>query len=135
MAGPRRWHGMKLVAGIETGNDSAEVLCKSVDRVAELLKKMGRFDDPVERFERSVEDQDRLEFNTAIAASNIVLLKNDNNIFKLSTKASVAVNGHFSTNPSIGGGGSAKVQAQLIISSLCGLETGFKCRNKHSQDI
>ncbi|KAL4731405.1 hypothetical protein ACLX1H_000371 [Fusarium chlamydosporum] len=130
MPGPTRWRGKNLIAELEAGTVSVEVLDKSVGRVVELAKKTGRFDDPAEKPERSVEDPDRLEFITTVAADGMVLLKNDNNLLPISEDASVAVIGHFSTNPSIGGGGSAKVLAQHIISPLYGLESrGIRCRH------
>jgi beta-glucosidase len=60
MPGPTRWRGKKLLAEIETGNVCVEVPGKSVGRVVELAKKIGRFNNPVDRPERSVEDPDRL---------------------------------------------------------------------------
>ncbi|SPJ75470.1 uncharacterized protein FTOL_05201 [Fusarium torulosum] len=129
MAGPATWGGRKLVAEIETGNVSVEVLGKSVVGVVELAKKTGLFDDYVVRPERSIEDPDRLGLITAIVAGSIVLLKNDNNTLLLTTNASVAVISHLSTDPSIGGDGSAKLLAQHIISPRCGLESRWiKCR-------
>ncbi|RGP77235.1 hypothetical protein FLONG3_4750 [Fusarium longipes] len=130
MPGPTRWRGKKLLAEIEEGNVSTQVLDKSVSRVVDLAKKTGRFDDPVEKPERSVEDPDRLEYITAVAADGMVLLKNDNSVLPLSAQDSVAVIGHFAIHPSIGGGGSAKVLAQRIISPLYGLESrGVTCRH------
>ncbi|CAG7565970.1 unnamed protein product [Fusarium equiseti] len=130
MPGPTRWRGETLIAEVEAGTVPVEVLDKSVRRVVELAKKTGRFNDPVEKPERSVEDPDRMEFITTTAADGMVLLKNDNNVLPLSANAFVAVIGHFSTNPSIGGGGSAKVLAQHIISPLYGLKSrGVKCRH------
>lgn len=129
MPGPTRWRGKKLIAEIESGNVSMEVLDKSVGRVIDLAKKTGRFDDPVEKPERSVEDPARIEYITAVAADGMVLLKNDNNVLPLSEHDSVAVIGHFASQPSIGGGGSAKVLAQHIVSPLQGLKSrGVTCR-------
>ncbi|KNB09605.1 hypothetical protein FOXG_10148 [Fusarium oxysporum f. sp. lycopersici 4287] len=98
--------------------------------VIELARKTGRFEDPVEKPERSVKDPERLEFITSIAADGMVLLKNDNNILPLPSNASVAVIGHHALHPSIGGGGSAKVLAQHIISPLEGPKAqGANCRH------
>ncbi|KAF9770597.1 hypothetical protein IL306_011837 [Fusarium sp. DS 682] len=130
MPGPTRWRGQKLLKEIEAGNVSTETLNKSVARVIELARKTGRFEDPVEKPERSVEDPERLEFITSIAADGMVLLKNDDNILPLSQRASVAVIGHHAVHPSIGGGGSAKVLAQHIISPLEGLKAqGVDCHH------
>ncbi|KAF5560915.1 glycoside hydrolase family 3 [Fusarium phyllophilum] len=128
MPGPTRWRGDKLLKEIEAGNVTADTLDKSVSRVIELARKTGRFEDPVEKPERSVEDPERLEFITSIAADGMVLLKNNNNILPLPPKALVAVIGHHALHPSIGSGGSAKVLAQHIISPLDGLKAqGVDC--------
>ncbi|KAF4449691.1 hypothetical protein F53441_7092 [Fusarium austroafricanum] len=130
MPGPTRWRGQKLLKEIDAGNVTTEVLDKSVGRVIDLAKKTGRFEDPVEKPEQSVEDPERLEFITAVAADGMVLLKNDGNALPLPPKASVAVIGHHALHPSIGGGGSAKVLAQHIISPLEGLKAqGVDCRH------
>ncbi|KAH7471853.1 putative beta-glucosidase I [Fusarium oxysporum f. sp. matthiolae] len=130
MPGPTRWRGHKLLKEIEAGNVTTETLDKSVGRVIELARKTGRFEDPVEKPERSVEDPERLEFITSIAADGMVLLKNDGNVLPLPAKASVAVIGHHALHPSIGGGGSAKVLAQHVISPLDGLKAqGVDCRH------
>ncbi|KAH7240247.1 glycoside hydrolase superfamily [Fusarium redolens] len=130
MPGPTRWRGQKLLEEIEAGTVTTETLDKSVGRVIELARKTGRFGDPIEKPERSVEDPERLEFITSIAADGMVLLKNDNNILPLSPKVSVAVIGHHALHPSIGGGGSAKVLAQHIISPLDGLKAqSVNCRH------
>ncbi|KAK2686064.1 hypothetical protein QWA68_015302 [Fusarium oxysporum] len=102
MPGPTRWRGQKLLKEIQAGNVTTETLNKSVRRVIELARKTGRFEDPVEKPERSVEDPKRLEFITSIAADGF--------------------SGHHAVHPSIGGGGSAKVLAQHIISPLDGLK-------------
>ncbi|EMT71647.1 glycoside hydrolase superfamily [Fusarium oxysporum II5] len=130
MPGPTRWRGQKVLKEIEAGNVTTKTLDKSVGRVIELARKTGRFEDPVEKPEHSVEDPERLEFITSIAADGMVLLKNDNNILPLPSNASVAVIGHHALHPSIGGGGSAKVLAQHIISPLEGLKAqGVNCRH------
>ncbi|KAL9562632.1 hypothetical protein ACKAV7_013196 [Fusarium commune] len=130
MPGPTRWRGQKLLKEIEAGTVTTEALDKSVGRVIELARKTGRFEDPVEKPEQSVEDPERLEFITSIAAEGMVLLKNDNNILPLPSNASAAVIGHHALHPSIGGGGSAKVLAQHIISPLEGLKAqGVDCRH------
>ncbi|KAG5753312.1 hypothetical protein H9Q70_004053 [Fusarium xylarioides] len=130
MPGPTRWRGDKLLEEIEAGNVTIETLDKGVSRVIDLARKTGRFTDPIEKPEQSVEDPERLEFITSIAADGMVLLKNNNNILPLPPKASVAVIGHHALHPSIGGGGSAKVLAQHIISPLDGLKAqGVDCRH------
>lgn len=129
MPGPTRWRGQKLLDEVKAGNLSEEVLDKSVGRVIDLAKKTGQFEDPEEKPEKSVEDPERLEFIAALAADGMVLLKNENRVLPLPPKASVAVIGHHALHPTIGGGGSAKVLAQHIISPLEGLQArGVNCR-------
>jgi beta-glucosidase len=108
MPGPTRWRGQKVLKEIEVGTVTTETLDKSVGRVIQLVRKTGRFEDPVEKPDRSVKDPERPEFITCIAADGMVLLKNDNNILPLSQGSSVAVIGHHALHPSIGGGGSIK---------------------------
>lgn len=136
MPGPTRWRGQKLLHELEQGNVSTETLDKSVGRVIDLARKTGRFDDPTEAPERSVMDPDRLEFITAAAAESMVLLKNEGSLLPLSSTASVAVIGHHAIHPSIGGGGSAKVLAQEIITPLDSIKArGLDCRYAHGVPV
>ncbi|KAF5658701.1 beta-glucosidase [Fusarium heterosporum] len=122
MPGPTRWRGEKLLREIEAGQVTTDILDASVGRVIDLAKKTGRFEDPMEKPEVSEENPDRREFITQLSAEGMVLLKNEDNVLPLSPNATVAVIGHHALNPSIGGGGSAKVLAQHVISPLEGLK-------------
>jgi beta-glucosidase len=119
---------------IEAGRVTTEVVDKSARRVVELAQKTSRFEDPVEKPEYSVLDPERLTFIANMAAEGMVLLKNDNDTLPLPRPSvgcpfSVAVVGQHAINPSIGGGGSAKVLSQRIVSPLEGLEAlGVECR-------
>lgn len=127
MPGPTRWRGQKLLDEIRAGSISIEEIDTCVGRILDLAKKTKRFDFPDEQPETSVHDSARIEFITKLAAEGIVLLKNDD-VLPLSRDNTVAVIGQFATHPSIGGGGSAKVLAQHVISPMDGLqELGVKC--------
>lgn len=129
MPGPTRWRGLKLLEEIENASVPIEAVDRSVERILTLARKTGRFEDPEEKPETSVLDHDRMEFITNLAAEGAVLLKNDGGLLPLPLGVRVAVIGHHATNPSIGGGGSAKVHAQHIASPLNALkESGLECR-------
>ncbi|KAG5661881.1 hypothetical protein KAF25_004120 [Fusarium avenaceum] len=129
MPGPTRWRGNKLLQEIEAGKIALETLNESVGRVIDLARRTGRFEDPIEKPEFSEENPDRREFITQLAAEGMVLLKNEDNILPLSQNTTVAVIGHHALSPSIGGGGSAKVLAQHVISPLEGLKAqGVQCQ-------
>jgi beta-glucosidase len=128
MPGPTRWRGQKLLDAMKQAEVPFDILDKSVQRVIDLAEKLGRFNDPVETPEESILDKKRLDFITELAAEGMVLLKNEDNILPIPGTATVAVIGQHATHPSIGGGGSAKVLAQHIISPLEGLkDSGVKC--------
>ncbi|SPO00314.1 related to beta-glucosidase [Cephalotrichum gorgonifer] len=130
MPGPTRWRGPKLLKEIENGSVPIEAVGRSVERILTLARKTGRFEDPEEQPERSVLDQHRMNFITDLAAEGAVLLKNDGGLLPLLPGARVAVIGHHATNPSIGGGGSAKVLSQHIVSPLDALKnSGVECRH------
>lgn len=136
MPGPTRWRGQKLLHELEQGNVTMETLDKSVGRVIDLARKTNRFENPIEEPERSVLDPGRLEFITAAAAESMVLLKNDGGLLPLSSKTSIAVIGHHATHPSIGGGGSAKVLAQHIITPLDSIRArGLECQYAHGVPV
>ncbi|KAF4972513.1 hypothetical protein FSARC_937 [Fusarium sarcochroum] len=77
--------------------------------------------------EKSVPTAERQLFINDLAAEGFVLLKNEDSALPIGLDTSVALVGHHATNPCIGGGGSAKVLAQHIISPLQGLkDAGLK---------
>ncbi|KAH6661792.1 glycoside hydrolase superfamily [Plectosphaerella plurivora] len=128
MPGPTRWRGEKLLKELQAGSVTIDDINNSAERVLELARKTGRFQNPAELPEKSVHDASRIEFIANLAAEGIVLLKNDGDVLPLQRDKTVAVIGQFATHPSIGGGGSAKVLAQHIISPQQGLEAlGVKC--------
>lgn len=46
MPGPTRWRGQKLLDAVEKGEVSRSTIDKSVQRVLDLARKLGRFDNP-----------------------------------------------------------------------------------------
>lgn len=128
MPGPTRWRGEKLLNELEAGSVSISDIDTSVERIIQLAEKTGRFDHPEELPEKSVLDESRIQFITKIAAEGMVVLKNDKDVLPLPMDGTVALIGQFATNPSIGGGGSAKVLAQHIVSPKEGLKgLGIQC--------
>ncbi|CAI7588645.1 unnamed protein product [Penicillium discolor] len=134
MPGPTRWRGSKLLKEIESFAVPIEAVDRSIDRILALARKTGRFENPEEEPERSVLDGDRMEFIANLAAEGAVLLKNENGLLPLKPGTRVAVIGHHATNPSIGGGGSAKVLAQYTVSPLEALEKS-KLQCRHSPGV
>lgn len=134
MPGPTRWRGSTLLKEIESSAVTIEAVDRSVERILTLARKTGRFDKPEEEPERSVLDDDRMEFIANLAAEGAVLLKNENGLLPLEPGTRVAVIGHHAANPSIGGGGSAKVLAQRIISPLEALEK-YQLQCRHSPGV
>ncbi|EMD94619.1 glycoside hydrolase family 3 protein [Bipolaris maydis ATCC 48331] len=129
MPGPTKQRGQKLLDAINCGELELGDIDKCVMRVLELAVKTGCFENPKESPEKSVIDEDRLNFITDVAAEGMVLLKNAGNILPVARSSRIAVIGEFATNPSIGGGGSAKVLAQHIVSPLDGFQLrGINCQ-------
>ncbi|KAJ4253956.1 hypothetical protein NW762_010355 [Fusarium torreyae] len=129
MPGPTRWRGKELLKELEEGLISEDCIDQSVQRILQLATKTGRFEDPTEQPERSVPTTDRQQFISDLAAEGFVLLKNEHSALPIDTNTRVALIGHHATNPCIGGGGSAKVLAQHIISPLQGLkDAGLEIR-------
>lgn len=120
MPGPTRWRGTKLLQELKNGSIPIEAIDQSVKNILNLAVKTGRFENPIELPEQSIPDPSRQQFISDAAAEGVVLLKNDKMVLPLSPHTAVALIGHHATNPCIGGGGSAKVLAQHVISPLDG---------------
>jgi len=119
MPGPTKWRGEKLLQAIRTGEVSESIIDKSAERVLTLAKSLGRFEAPRgELPERAVENKTRDSFIQDSAAEGMVLLKNDGQVLPLSKDTSIAIIGHHATVPSLGGGGSARVDSLHAVTPL-----------------
>lgn len=121
MPGPTKWRGEKLLQAIRDGEVSEATLNKRAIKVLELANRLGRFENPEELPERSVNDPERDNFIAYAAAEGIVLLKNESAILPIPRDESVAMIGHFATHVCLGGGGSARVDAIHVVSPLDGI--------------
>ena len=111
MPGPSKWRGDKLFKAVQAGDVSEALVNMSVSRILTLAKKLGCFEHPDERPEVEAVDPERDAFIADAAADGMVLLKNDNDLLPLSPKASIALIGYHAKIVSLGGGGSARVDA------------------------
>ncbi|KAH8804450.1 glycoside hydrolase superfamily [Xylogone sp. PMI_703] len=122
MPGPPKWRGKKLIDAIKNGLVSESVVNLSAWRVIALAKTLGLFENPDEPPEREVEDEERDNFIRDTAAEGMVLLKNDAHVLPLRKGANVALIGHLAQVVSLGGGGSARVDALHAVTPI----EGFK---------
>ncbi|PSK37320.1 Beta-glucosidase 1 [Elsinoe australis] len=128
LPGPTKWRGKLLVDAVKDGKVQEITTNDSVRRVLDLAKRLGRFEHPEESPEQAVKDAERDEFIATAGAEGMVLLKNDR-ILPIPMTSSVAVIGHHAIRPSIGGGGSARVDALHVVSPFEGMKTaGFDVR-------
>lgn len=83
---------------VSDGQISVDLIDASVRRILKLKFKLGLFDDPykysdVEREKRTLLSKKNLEFAREIAASSIVLLKNEGELLPISNQRKIAVIG------------------------------------------
>lgn len=126
MPGPTRFRAEKLVKAVHDGRVSQETIDTSAMRVLKLARHLGRFDNPDEPPEIEAESEERDCFIQKSGAEGMVLLKNEEDILPMSKTAGVALIGHHALYPSLGGGGSARVDAIRSVSPAEGLQAaGF----------
>lgn len=129
MPGPTKFRGGKLLKAIENKEVSEEAVDDCARRVLELAAKLGRFEQPVEPPERALEDENRDTFIRDGGAMGMVLLKNDGDVLPLPEGATVAVIGYHALTPTLGGGGSARVDSLHAISPAKGIEAaGYRTK-------
>jgi beta-glucosidase len=122
MPGPTDWRADKLVNAVKNGQVSEVTLDMSVLRVLHLASRLGRFENPGEPPEKVAVDDERDMFIREAGAQGMVLLKNEGDVLPLAKNARVAVIGHHAINVSLGGGGSARVDAIRAVTPAEGLE-------------
>ncbi|KAL3485104.1 glycoside hydrolase [Aspergillus germanicus] len=104
MPGPTIFRGDLLLNAVKDGRVSEETVTRSAKRVIELVQN------------RDVSvDAERDEFIATSAAESTVLLRNEGNILPLQPGAKAAIIGQHATVPAVGGGGSAKVHAEHVV--------------------
>jgi beta-glucosidase len=118
MPAPLFHRGDRLLRAIEEGQVSKEVLNERTKKVIELVLKTNRFDWPDDRPEMYSTNPERDEFIAKASTEGIVLLKNENNLLPLRKGVKVAVIGQHAALPAVGGGGSARVPVEHIVTPL-----------------
>jgi beta-glucosidase len=127
MPGPTKWRGGLLLKAVHDGQITISTIDQRAEKVLELLKRLGRFENPEEPPERAVEDRQRDDFIAYAAAEGMVLLKNKDSILPIPKGESVALIGHFAEHVCLGGGGSARVDALHAITPFEGMtKLGYK---------
>lgn len=122
MPAPRFFRGQKLLRAVEDGEVSLDTLNERARRVIELVQKTGRLQNPEDKPEVYRHNLKRDEFIARASTEGIVLLKNKNNVLPLAKDAKVAIIGQHAAIPPIGGGGSARVPVDHLVTPLQGLE-------------
>lgn len=121
MPGPTKWRGDLLQQAVVENKVPEKTINDSVKRVLQLAKVLGRFENSSEPLERAIEDPRRDNIITDAAAEGIVLLKNEG-ILPIRGRKTVAMIGQHAHLASIGGGGSAMVDALHSVSPIAGME-------------
>lgn len=122
MPAPLVFRGERLLEAIKDGKVSEESLDKRAKKVIELIQKSNRFQVPEDKPERYSDSPRRDEFIAQAAAEGIVLLKNENNALPLRKGTKVLVVGQHASSPPVGGGGSARVPVEHIITPVDALK-------------
>ncbi|KAG8625687.1 hypothetical protein KVT40_006088 [Elsinoe batatas] len=126
MPGPPKWRGTALFDAVRNGQVKQSIIDENARRVIDMAKFLGKFDHPDEPPVRAVDDAERDEFIATAGAEGMVLLKNTNGILPINKKSQVAIIGHHATHVSLGGGGSARVDALHAVSPIEGMQkAGF----------
>ncbi|KAH7123463.1 glycoside hydrolase superfamily [Dactylonectria estremocensis] len=122
MPAPLFHRGEKLLKAVQNGQVTIEVLDERARRVIELVQKTIRLREPEDKPEVYRVSPERDEFIARASTEGIVLLKNANGVLPLKSGARVAVIGQHAILPAVGGGGSARVPVDHLVTPLQGLE-------------
>ena len=122
MPAPLFFRGEKLLEAVENTEVALGTLNERARRVIELVQKTNRMQDPDDIPEVYRHSLERDEFIARASAEGIVLLKNANDVLPLARDAKITVIGQHAAIPPIGGGGSARVPVNHLITPLQGLE-------------
>lgn len=122
MPAPLFFRGERLLEAVKNGKVSEQILDERARKVIELIQKTNRFQDPEDKPEEYADSPRRDEFIAQAAAEGIVLLKNDNNALPLKKGTKVLVVGQHASLPPVGGGGSARVPVEHIITPVDALK-------------
>lgn len=124
MPGPARFFGEALVAAVNRGEVSQEVINDKVRRILRVIVKSGAFDEARTLSDKSSNTREHQKLAREVAGEAIVLLKNKNNILPLKKEniRSIAVIGPNADEARIEGGGSSRVNPYYAVTPLEGLK-------------
>ncbi|SPO01046.1 related to beta-glucosidase [Cephalotrichum gorgonifer] len=122
MPAPSVYRGERLLRAVEDGTVSVEVLNERAKKVIELVQRSNRMADPDDKPEEYRVCPERDEFIARASADGIVLLKNENGVLPLKRAAKVVVIGQHAASPPIGGGGSAQVTTEHVVTPIQALK-------------
>ncbi len=126
MPGPAQALGPKLLAAVENGDVSLEVLDQRAGRVLDLVQRSGRLGVMDEAPEQSVDLPDERALARRASAAGMVLLRNSGVLpFKPEVVKSVAIIGPNGDPGVIQGGGSAQLPSHHLVSPVAGLAAVF----------
>lgn len=137
MPGPTRTRGAALVTAVREGAVPEAAIDESVRRMLRIILRSGKFDDPVEKPERSVNRPAHRELARRVAAKAMVLIKNES-VLPLDPRAvrTLAVIGPNAARGQIMGGGSSVVAPHESVMPLAALEETFaQVRHAEGCDI
>ena len=127
MPGPAVALGANLLAAVNEGEVSLEVLDERVKRVIDLAVRSGRINDMTESPELSVDLPEEQALARQASAAGMVLLRNDDLLpLDQASVKTVAVIGPNADPGIIQGGGSAELMAHHTISPAAGLAAVFE---------
>jgi len=124
MPGPARFFGEALVAAVNKGEVSQEVIDDKVRRILRVIVKSGAFDEARTLSDKSSNTAEHQKLAREVAGEAIVLLKNKNSILPLKKEniRSIAVIGPNADEARIEGGGSSRVNPYYAVTPLEGLK-------------
>lgn len=121
MPGPGRWMAPEKVrAALERGEITEADIDDKVRRLLRTLERVGAFEDPAPKEERSVDNPRHHEIIRRAGREAIVLLKNEDNVLPLDASRfpRLAVIGRPATEVSFQGGGSSEVNPHYVVQPL-----------------
>jgi beta-glucosidase len=123
MPGPPHWRGERLLAAVEAGAVSTEVIDEAARRIIRTLARAGAFEQPEPKQDEAIDRPEHRALIRAAAAEGAVLLKNDSDVLPLDlTKlAKIAIIGPNAKVARISGGGSAQLNPHYRVTPYDGI--------------
>ena len=128
MPGPARDRGAKLVAAVEAGTVSRDMVRTRALNILRLMDRVGSLDDTTEFQERADDRPEHRALIRRAGAEGTVLLKNDG-ILPLAKTGRIAVIGPNAKTAQVMGGGSAQLNPHYLVSPFDGLAAAVGAEN------